>query len=111
MNLTELIQKVYSAIEWVKKGLPSQYINFTTEAGESYTIRVSDHPANNARVDSNTLSFVVEVPEEDEEREQYCSFGKRKKLFRSFPNQFYIDSEGCSEEGYGIEDILDRELF
>ncbi len=111
MNTQELASKIQSKIETVINGGASQYFTFEHHiTEETWKVRVSNHGANNSRVDENTLSFVVNLPEtEDEEN---LGMKVSKKSFSSFKNQFMLDENGEFEEEFGsIEECLEWILF
>lgn len=93
----------------VRSGVGSLYFNFDSESDESWTIRVSNHRANPARVSDNTIIFVVDV--EKEETEGYTSWGINEKTFADVKNQIHLDDENCNEWGEDIETILEDLLL
>lgn len=111
-NISEITSKVNGMIESVRNGAASQYFSFylNEEDEESWTIRVSNHNANPARVDEKTIVFVVVVEEDEDEEEMYSSLSINKKSFRSIPNQYVLDADNENENGEGVEEILEYHL-
>lgn len=104
-TIEQLEKKVETMISDVRSGFGSQYLNFETESDDSWTIRVSNHRANPARVSDNTIIFVVDVPKE--ESEEYTSWGINEKTFADVKNQIKLDDDNCNEWGEDIESILE----
>ena len=110
MTIKELATAIENKIVLITNGLASQYISFENpDTDEIWTIRVSNHKCNPQRVDNNTISFVVFVPDNDmSEDDNYSSFGIAKKKFNSIPNQFYLNEYGEFEENFlSIEECLE----
>jgi hypothetical protein len=100
-NLKEISAKIDTAIERVIEGFASQYIEFTDDNDNNWTIRISDHKANPLRTDENTISLVVLVSEADiNESEQYDNWGVAKKEFHGISNQYFLDENGSFEENF-----------
>ncbi len=112
MELKEIVKLTEEKIQKVINGSSSQYFTFDNELTEdAWTIRVSNHNANPQRVDNNTISFVVYVPEEDLQ-EQFTSFSVSKKNFKSLPNQFFLNENGDFEEQFqSIEECIEYVAF
>lgn len=108
MTLQEIIKKAENIVQNVVNGASSQYFNFEhPNTEEIWTIRISDHNANPSRVDSNTISFVVLVPENNSE-EAYESMSINKKNFKSLANQFFLNENGdFTENFYDMEECLE----
>ena len=101
MEAQEIIKKTKENIEDVLRGMTSRYFSFShPETGEDWTIRVSNHNANPSRVDENTISFVVFVPEIEDDEDSYNSMCINKKNFRSLTNQFALNEYGEFEEQF-----------
>lgn len=114
MTTQELAVIIEGKIEKVINGSASQYLEFQhPETEESWTIRVSDHNANPQRVDENTISFVIFVPEKEKSSdENYSNWGIAKKEFRNISNQFFLNEEGGFEENFPtMEECLEYVLF
>ncbi|HPI55299.1 MAG TPA: hypothetical protein PLU10_11450, partial [Chitinophagaceae bacterium] len=88
MTTQELTTNIETAIQSVINGSASQYINFTDENETLWKFRVSNHMANPLRTDANTISLVIELPEQDEE---YSNWSIAKKSFKNITNQFYLN--------------------
>ena len=112
MTIQELVKKTEEKVQSVINGVASQYFTFDhPETEETWTIRVSNHNANPQRVDENTISFVVYVPETDSEEES-SNWGINKKNFKSISNQFFLNESGDFEEQfYDMEECLEYVLF
>lgn len=103
MTLQDITTKAQDMINSVINGGRSDYFAFDFNEKE-WTIRVSNHRANPERVDENTISFVVFVPETESED----SWGVAKKSFKSIPNQFILDENGeFNEQFTDIEECID----
>jgi len=101
MEATEIIKKTQENIEAVIAGVASRYFSFThPETGEDWTIRISNHNANPQRVNENTISFVVFVPEIENDEDSYEAMTINKKNFRSIDNQFALNECGEFEEEF-----------
>jgi hypothetical protein len=113
MTLSEIIQKTEENIEAVKNGITSRYFSFShPETGEDWTIRVSNHNANPSRFDDNTISFVVFIPEIEDDEDSYNTMCVNKKNFRSLTNQFALNENGDFEEQFrDVAECLEYVLF
>jgi hypothetical protein len=104
--MKELVRRIEEAIQEVISGYHSQYIECTSESGENWVIRVSNHGANPLRIAENTISLVIEVPEHETE-EDAGGWGISKKSFSALRNQYYLDSCGSFNEHFqSIEEML-----
>ena len=105
-----IIEKVQNAIESVKNGYSSKYINIENPFDNSdWTIRVSNHGANPSRIDENTISLVVVLPEQ--ESDELSQFSINKKSFRSINNQFFLNEDGDFTENFSdLEECLEYVL-
>jgi hypothetical protein len=112
MTIQEIVKLTEEKVQSVIGGVASQYFTFEhPETEETWTIRVSNHNANPQRVDDNTVSFVVYVPETDSEEEN-SAWSINKKNFKSISNQFFLNESGDFEEQfYDIEECLEYVLF
>lgn len=100
-NLNLISAKVENAIEKVLEGFSSQYVEFTDNKDNNWTVRISDHKANPLRTDDYTISLVVLVAESElNESEQYSNWGIAKKEFHGISNQYFIDENGSFEENF-----------
>jgi len=100
-NLNIISDKIDLAIEKILDGFSSQYIEFTDDDDNNWTIRISDHKANPLRTDENTVSLVVLVPEkENNYDENYNNWETAKKEFNDIRNQYFIDENGSFEENF-----------
>jgi len=105
-----LINKIETAIQHVINGFSSQYINYATESGEQWTIRISNHKANPSRQSDNFISLVIELPEQEtgEDDSEISSFCISKKNFNSISNQYFLNENGnFTEEFSCIEEMLE----
>lgn len=112
MTFQEIVSLTESKIQSVINGVASQYFTFENPETEvTWTIRVSNHNANPQRVDDNTISFVVFVPENNSEEDEYSQWGINKKNFKSIPNQFFLNESGDFKEQFcSIEECLEYVL-
>ena len=97
MTHADITTKVNGMIQSVINGGRSDYFTFDFNETE-WTIRVSNHHANPERVDENTISFVIVLPEVDDEDNN--SWSVNKKSFKSIPNQFILDENGEFNEQF-----------
>lgn len=113
MEAQEIIKKTQENIDAVLEGITSRYFSFAhPETGEDWTIRVSNHGANPVRVNENTISFVVFVPEIKDDEDSYNSMCVNKKNFRSLTNQFALNENGDFEEQFrDVAECLEYVLF
>jgi hypothetical protein len=114
MTTQELSIIIENKVENVINGSASQYVSFEHPVTlENWTVRISDHKANPQRVDENTISFVVFVPENEvSENENYSNWGVAKKQFNSISNQFFLNENGGFEENFPtMEECLEYVLF
>lgn len=108
MTHADITTKTQSMIESVINGGRSDYFSFEYNDTE-WTIRVSNHRANPSRVDDNTLSFVIVLPEiEDEDS---GSWGVSKKSFKSIANQFILDENGeFTEQFTDVQECIEYSI-
>lgn len=111
-TLSELSSLADMAAERIKQGYATQYITYTDQINLSlWTIRIGDHACNPARIDSQTISFVIDMPEKEEDEDQYCALTRSKKSFRNTARQMHIDAETmCDESGMTMTYILSWEM-
>lgn len=111
-TLNEISKKIENSIEKILEGLPSQYVEFTDDSDNNWTIRISDHKANPLRTDEHTISIVVLVPENDcNDLEQYSNWGIAKKNFHNINNQYFVDENGSFEENFcSVLEMLEYHL-
>lgn len=109
-----LIHKIEKAIQDVINGFCSQYIKYDSDNGDTWTIRVSNHAANPARVFEleNYISLVVNVPDKEIDDCDCCSsLGINKKNFTSIANQYFLNKNGdFTEQFYDVEEMLEFHL-
>jgi hypothetical protein len=99
-----LIEKIESAIQDIISGYSTQYIKYTDENDNSWTIRISNHMANPSRVTDNFISLVVDVPSNINTEDNWSI---NEKSFRPIPNQFFLDETGDFTDNFeNIEDML-----
>ena len=105
MTHADITTKTNDMIQSVINGGRSDYFTFDFN-GTEWTIRVSNHHANPSRVDENTLSFVIVLPEVEDE--DSGSWGVSKKSFKSIPNQFILDENGeFSEQFTDLQECIE----
>ena len=103
-TITEITEKVESAIESVVNGVASQYIKFYDKDDNQWTVRVSDHTANPTRCDEFTISLVVET-EKSEDTRIY------RKNFRNITNVHFLNEEGSFIEQFeNVETMIEYYL-
>jgi hypothetical protein len=112
VTFQELINTVESKVRNVVSGGGSSYVSWShPDTNEIWTIRVSNHNANPQRVDINTVSFVVLVPD-NESDEAANSMTVNKKKFSSIANQFFLDENGEFDENFlNMKECLEYVLF
>lgn len=104
MTTQELIIKIEETIQQVINGSSSIYINFLDDNETLWKFRVSNHMANPIRTDENTISLVIELPEQDEE---YSNWSVSKKSFKNIHNQYYLNENGDFTENFmDIEEFI-----
>ena len=84
MKVSAISQQVNKMVSMVINGCATQYYRFENEDTlEDWTIRVGNHNANNSRVNDNTISFVVNLKEE-EENDTYSALSVNKESIPVF---------------------------
>lgn len=98
------VKQIESAIQDILNGYPTQYIKYTDDSDNDWTIRISNHMANPLRTSENFISLVVDAPLNLNTEDGWSI---NEKSFRPITNQFFLDEAGEFTENFdSVEDML-----
>ena len=108
-QMKDLINKINIAINNITNGYSSEYINYTDNADNCWTIRISNHKANPLRVTDNFISLVIDAPLNLNTEDGWSI---NEKSFREISNQFYLNQFGEFTENFNnLEDCLNYVIY